>query len=544
MVGLYAYNWHCDPPDFPLEPNVYIELTTTMLLNTKYGFDKLLEMWPTRCKYVGIYDYWAVYDWIRDRLPSGRTGNLKYVAEKLPYYVKSGICNLSAESGNSWGSQGLGFYLASRILWNSSVNTEALKKDFYEKAFGPAAKEMKAYYDHVDMANTPLVGPPFYRICIDHLEAAEKAAAGHPDILGRIEQLKEYNVYVYLLGKESDKNLPTEERRKWALETLKWNYRIRNTYMTFWVFFVEFTGTQWAKEFNEPTWNWYETYYIQKKPELIPYRDPKPITPEETAAWFQKMKADYGTPPSVSKVSFSKKLVAPEWSVDRPKPERTDGVVFQGPFTMALASMKGEALRFTVAYGTMYNKVPDAKYILTNTDGKEIARGTVPVCPKTPMPIELKVPGSGVYYLRFDDNSAGTAFYPAQEQRAAFVPEGPRGWTLIRSSWFYVPKGTTEIQFYLGGGGAPAAIRDPSGRFYQVDGMPLSDQNSNAYVFKGDGSYYVIHVPKGMDGGMWNFAGSQRALHILFFNIPTLLSLSSDGVIIPEEVAKKDELKW
>ena len=27
MVGLYAYNWHSDPPPFALEPNVYIQLT-------------------------------------------------------------------------------------------------------------------------------------------------------------------------------------------------------------------------------------------------------------------------------------------------------------------------------------------------------------------------------------------------------------------------------------------------------------------------------------------------------------------------------------
>ncbi|HXK45463.1 MAG TPA: DUF4838 domain-containing protein, partial [bacterium] len=139
MVGIYAYNWHCDPPDFQLEPNVYVELTTALLLNTKYGFDELLKLWPKKVKYFGLYDYWAVYDWIRDRLPSGRTGNTQYITEKLPYYIHHGICNLSAESGNSWGSQGLGYYLAARVLWNSKTDVKALKQDFYDKAFGPAA---------------------------------------------------------------------------------------------------------------------------------------------------------------------------------------------------------------------------------------------------------------------------------------------------------------------------------------------------------------------------------------------------------------------
>ena len=35
----------------------------------------------------------------------------------------------------------------------------------------------------------------------------------------------------------------------------------------------------------------------------------------------------------------------------------------------------------------------------------------------------------------------------------------------------------------------------------------------------------------------------QWSLHLRFFNIPTILSLTSDGPIVPEEVAKKDELE-
>ena len=77
-------------------------------------------------------------------------------------------------------------------------------------------------------------------------------------MLARIAQLKQYNIYAYLLNKERDAALKPEVRKKWAFETLRWNYRIRNTYMTFWTFFAGMTSTQWAKEFHEPTWNWYE----------------------------------------------------------------------------------------------------------------------------------------------------------------------------------------------------------------------------------------------------------------------------------------------
>lgn len=543
LVGLLAYNWHADPPDFPLEPNVYVELTTTLILNTKYGFDKLLELWPKKCNYVGLYDYWAVYDWTRDNMPSGRTGNLKYVAEKIPSYIKHGIVCMRAESGNSWGSQGLGYYLAIHLMWNTSADVEALKNDFYQKAFGPAAKEMKAYYELTDLGNKPLVGPTFYRMCCDYLEAAEKAAAGHPDVLARIEQLKQYNVYVYLLNKERDTALPPEERKKWAFETLKWNYRIRNTYMTFWSFFAGMTTAQWAKEFNEPTWNWYDNYWVQRKPEQIPYRDPKPITPEETARWFQQMKRDFGTVPKVTAVNFSKNLVAPEWVSDSSNPPRNNKVIFHGPFTMVLASMKGEPLRFSMNHGTMYPKNPPGDYVLTDMSGKEIARGTIPICPQTPTEIELKVPSAGVYYFKFDDHGGGTAFMPAQGLRAAFVPEGPRGYTLLWNTWFYVPKGTTEIQFAASCGGIRFGIKDPDGKWVECN-RPNLPAGSSGLNFRADGYYYTIPVPKGMDGRMWGMSMAQCGFHMRFFNIPTIFCLSSDGPIIPEEVAKMDGLKW
>ncbi|HON06027.1 MAG TPA: DUF4838 domain-containing protein [bacterium] len=543
LVGLLAYNWHCDPPDFPLEQNIYVELTTTLLINTKYGFDRLLELWPTKVKYVGLYDYWAVYDWTRDNMPAGRTGNLKYVAEKIPYYIKHGLSCMRAECGNSWGGQGLGYCLAIHLMWNTSVDVEALKNDFYEKAFGPAAKEMKAYYEHTDLGNEPIVGPAFYRICCDYLEAAEKAAAGRQDVLARIEQLKEYNVYVYMLNKERDTNANFEERKKWAFETLKWNYRIRNTYMTFWTFFAGMTTKQWANEFKEPTWNWYENYWVQKKPEQIPYRDPNPITPEETAAWFQKMKEEYGTVPKVTPLTFSKRLVAPEWPAKIP-PEKPSQPVMHGPFTYALASMKGEPLRFSMNNGTMYPNSPPGTYVLTDTTGKEITRGTVPICPKTPTQVEIKVPSAGVYYFKFNDSGAGTLFIPDQNLRAAFIPEGPRGYTMLRGSWFYVPKGTTEIQLAASCGGVRMGIRDPEGKWLECKNHPYTPATKDGLNFKADGYYYIIPVPKGMDGKMWGLMLPQFGGVIHFFNIPTILCMSPDGPIIPEEVAKKDGLKW
>ncbi|MCX7705552.1 MAG: DUF4838 domain-containing protein, partial [bacterium] len=442
MVGIYAYNWHCDPAPFQLEPNVYVELTTALLLNTKYGFDELLQLWPQKCKYFGLYDYWAVYDWIRDRLPSGRTGNTKYVAEKLPYYMKHGICNLSAESGNSWGSQGLGYYLAARVLWNSKTDIEALKNDFYQKAFGPARDVMKRYYDRIDLANKPFIGPTFYRFCIDDLLEAEKLTKKDPEISERIEHLKQYHVFLYLRRKVYDqRELTKEERKKWALEMLKWNYRMRNTYMTFWSFFADQTTRQLSQEFDEPSWWWWKMK-SERRIEEVPYRVKDVITVDETDRWLDIARKEYGEPLIVQEMNFSKKLVAPAWE-QTSKPSGQPVFMSQGGFEIALASIKGEPLELTIVHGTIYKNFPEGKYTLADSSGRIILEGRLPYGENN---LVLKVPVPGVYFLKYDDFAAGCRLIPSEKTKTAFVFTKGEPFKVYNHNYlyFYVPKGTKE----------------------------------------------------------------------------------------------------
>ncbi|MCM8805691.1 MAG: DUF4838 domain-containing protein [Candidatus Omnitrophica bacterium] len=534
MVGIYAYNWHCDPPPFQLEPNVYVELTTALLLNTKYGFDELLKMWPEKCKYFGLYDYWAVYDWIRDRLPSGRTGNTQYVAEKLPYYIKHGICSLSAESGNSWGSQGLGYYLGARMLWNSKTDIEELKKDFYEKAFGPAARTMKRYYERIDIANKPLIGPTFYRLCIDDLQQAEKEASNHPEILARIEQLKQYHVFLYLLRKTyDDRGLSNDERKKWAFEMLKWNYRIRNTYMTFWSFFADQTTRQLSQEFNEPSWWWWKMH-SEKKQDEIPYRIKTPVTPEETEKWLEIAKKEYGEPISYEEKIFSKKLVAPEL---KEIPAQADRLLFmsQGGFNVALASINGEPLELTIHHGTIYKNFPDGKYTLSDADGKIIAEGRIPYGENK---LSLKVPNPGVYLFKYDDFAAGCQLIPSDKTKTAFILSKGEHFPVYNHNYlyFYVPKGTKEIYLY--------ALRTWPIGICMPDGTWLGEDKPiyhHPRSLKADGSYQKIEVPEGMDGKVWKCVDMVSG-SFYFFNIPNLLFVKPQDIIVPEEVAKRDGL--
>src|SRR5262249_2661806 len=96
LVGLYAYNEHCDPPSFPLEPHVCVQLTRGFNWG-RYSFDELAELWPKRCKNMGFYEYYSVWAWDFDRLPGGIGGNVPDHRKQIPRYASLNAIALDCE---------------------------------------------------------------------------------------------------------------------------------------------------------------------------------------------------------------------------------------------------------------------------------------------------------------------------------------------------------------------------------------------------------------------------------------------------------------
>src|SRR3990172_4535924 len=62
MVGMLAYNDHCEPPSFSLEPNVYVQ-STAGFIRGRYTHDELMALWPRVCRNLGFYEYFSVWLW-------------------------------------------------------------------------------------------------------------------------------------------------------------------------------------------------------------------------------------------------------------------------------------------------------------------------------------------------------------------------------------------------------------------------------------------------------------------------------------------------
>ena len=146
LVGTYAYSAYSHPPSFDLRPNVFIQ-TSTSFRRTSLSREEQIAAFGKRTRHLGIRDYYSVYQWDWD-YPSVAKGSLflPQLVSDLRFFRENGVTAINAEASNNWGPRGLGYYVAARLMWDVNTDVKELVRDFYEKAFGPAAQAMERYY--------------------------------------------------------------------------------------------------------------------------------------------------------------------------------------------------------------------------------------------------------------------------------------------------------------------------------------------------------------------------------------------------------------
>ena len=508
MVGCLAYNQHSEPPDFPLEPNLYVQLTAGFIRGP-YAFDQLADMWPKKCRNMGFYEYFSVWLWDFDKLPGGKGANIPRIRESVQRYAKLGATSMDAESGNNWGVHGLGYYIANKLMWNPDADVDALLADFFERAFGPAAAPVRRYYERWAPEKSPLMSRGLVGELFSDLDEATRLAQGRADVIARLDHLKHYlryNHLRWLLDHEKDK----AKQKQLSVDVLALGYRTRYEYMNHWNAMQTSLAGKAAKDFNEPSW-------ARNSKEPKPWINDAPVTREETDAWFREG-LDYFKPTPVSEVTFDHTKLAAV-PVTSPKPAALKRH-FQRPERFALASMKGESIELNLLAGVIawYRDRPDAKWTLKDAKENVIAEGKQKLDGESHA-LSIKVPAAGVYVFECNDAGSGWQIEVAAGKPAVWLPQrGKRVVPLgqMQEMFFHVPKGTKELQFFYSG--IPMKVLGP-------DHKPL-------FEVKTDDEVVTIPVPAGTDGQCWSFSPHSHS-QLWLFNAPNCFAASPDAMILP-----------
>lgn len=515
-VGIYAYNQHSPPPTIKVHPRVVVQVATAFITGG-FSVDQLMTGWQKQNATLGVREYYSVNTWDRDLPGRARGANLDYLARTIPHFHQNGARFLSAESSDNWGCNGLGYYLASRMLWdvNEAKNLDALKADFFDKAFGPAQKPMAEFYRLIDARSKPLLTDDLLGRMYRKLDEA-RGQTQDPKTRARIDDLVLYTRYVELWNDYS--TAQGEERQKRFETMIKHAMRMRKTMMIHTLGLVRDLPNRDktvklppdAKVVKEGKNAWMSNE---------PFADAELLTMVKTGIAERK-------PFDFEPVGFTDNLVPATPLKLASVKTGTAGIYSRGVRNFWTWLDKPPAdLKLQATGGIVYGNKGDALFQLFPADeveGKSVADAKIPPDKKL-HDFSLKTTFKGLHRIELSDHSAGTRTDWPEGMPMTLVsrPEAPINFAGRWSLYFYVPKGTKVIGGYASG---PGDLLDGAGK--------------KAYTFDKKAAYFSVPVPVGQDGKLWKFQNSvgQR----LLMTVPPCLARNERELLLPREVIERD----
>ena len=230
-VAMYAYNYHSPPPTRVRAHEDVIVLVATAFLKKGLTAEKVLEGWRQMgVQRFGIRGYYSIYAWDRNLPGAARGSRLDYLKHTIPHFYSLGARFMDSESGDAWGSVGLGHYLASRMLWDvdEAKHVDEQVDRFLSDCFGAARAPMARFYELIGGDDRVLMSDDLiarmYRLLDEATKRAESSA-----VQKRLDALILYTRYVELYHAFDTARGDAKQKR--FEDVVRFAYRIRDTGM-------------------------------------------------------------------------------------------------------------------------------------------------------------------------------------------------------------------------------------------------------------------------------------------------------------------------
>ncbi|NQU12117.1 DUF4838 domain-containing protein, partial [bacterium] len=521
-VGMYAYNLHSPPPAIRVHPRVIIS-TTTAFLTGGYSLDQIIDGWQRQGATLGIYDYYSVIAWDWNLPGRARAARPAQLAQSIGTFFGKGARFYDCESGDAWGPYGLGYYIASRVMWNTNEisRVDALVEDFLTQAFGPAREPMRQFYQLINFDDTRRAGGDQVGRLYRALAEAQELARNQPAIRQRINQLILYTRYVELYhafaNAVGDAKAPARDA------VISHVYRMRRTMMVHaYGFWARTIGQGAAHQADHPL------------------KDERPFAATEIQAILEAgIAANQPIEMGFTPVAFSEDLV-PARPLNLPAvPPGSFPTVPQDRQTWYLWVSSAPAdVRLEITVQKVWALRPHRVSLFSPkaVDIKPVAESDIVRPDGQTHDVVLATVYDGLHRLEIVDGGDYTRIvWP--EGTPVTLPcaiDSPSVTSHFRGGWSlygYVPKGTKIV----GGWAARIAQWAPriSGTLRDGEGKVVFDFGK----MDGDG-WFSVPVPPGQDGQLWKFENSQGTRQLM--TIPPCLARNGDELLLPKEVVERD----
>lgn len=523
-VGTYAYNYHSPPPSVEVHPNVVVSLATAFIKGDQ-TFDEILAGWSKQAELIGIREYYGLTVWHQSMPGSGKAGHPIPLAQSIRDQHRAGARFINAESDEAWGSNGLGYYLASRLLWDVNTSVEAVIDDFLSNCFGPAEEPMREFYEFIGSGprrSDHMVGT-MYRL----LRKA-RSLTTDPQIVARIDSLVLYTRYVELHRKA--------EGQAGFDRVVSFLWRSRKSIM------CDSIGMFWylnrdARKNASRTWIPGQPQSMTLPPERQRERGDEPFSESEILALIENGIRNHDVL-EFTPLEFSDDLIPAGEVLNLPEVQLL-GKTFYGGADGATTT-RGELhnytwiddppreIRLQVSTGLIYDVRGPATVTLFHrgtvdvekVDFYKVATAEVPE-DREWHDVRFTAMQRGLYRITWDERMSGTRVkWPNDLRRTVLSSEGADKQVSGRHSWyFYVPRGTKIIGAYS---------QASAGGLFNPKGEQVLDFS------KTPTDYVSIPVPEGTDGRLW----SVRALGGRFrlMNVPPFVAGRAEDLLLPREL--------
>jgi hypothetical protein len=103
--------------------------------------------WARATRHASIYEYYINGSW-----PGLHRLVVPQIADSIRYLHRAGVDLYQTQSGDDFAINGINYYVAGRLLWNPSLDAEAILADFYEKGFRKAAPAVRRFHQRLEEA--------------------------------------------------------------------------------------------------------------------------------------------------------------------------------------------------------------------------------------------------------------------------------------------------------------------------------------------------------------------------------------------------------
>lgn len=575
-VSFYSYNYHDVPPGFNPDQRIRVMIASypkhrgmgkwkdfATQQDMARAFQIMLPREPSGDYRIYSLSYYRDYG--ISGIPEPRDYSAQAIATNFKTSYDAGFKAMSIETDFNFGKQGLAYYLITKILWDTTLTPEqldAIRDRWFQRSFGSAWQEAKAYYDYMLPNNYPVNGPNAWAKAIQLIDAADKKLdpAKEPAAQKRLDDLKQYWYYHFLTdaGRSNAKSK--------ALQTYFWKGQM--SYMVAMHMVMR-------RDFNQRS-----TAEVIKNFDQDITSSPAHYTHEETQAWWKEVQAAWPYTPVAMFADATLADGSKGRSVDQNDlvmvKEFQDGrsdvrYLFNSgmtpPQTFYMSAVKkGDPIGFSLSwiykdhnkdrfyiakdiyYGVeIWNaktRVWDSWIDITQTfvPSKEIVGAPPRNLPLQAVNVTLEAPGPGTYRFTVTPGGnlamlANPTFDPTTGQFGSVL-----GFTMNHANngltqepvYFYIPKGTKTLDL---------EVWDSYKRKKIVLYKALPDQKPkiSRTLDVDELETYTIPLEPGEDGTVARLDSNGFAFPF-FYSIPIYYAKTPGALLVPRKIAEADGL--